>query len=126
VRAYAEYRLERAEEALEEARVLLSLGKFRGTINRAYYAMFYAASALLATKGLGSSKHAGVISFLHKDFVKTGVFPADTASFIDKAFRLRTESDYGDEYTPTQDDAESTVGRAEQFVRTAREVLETL
>ena len=51
-----EYRLSESEETLREAKILLNQSAFRGTINRSYYAMFYAALGLLATKGLGSSK----------------------------------------------------------------------
>ena len=49
------YRLEQAHETLREAQILLKEDALRGTINRAYYAMFYALLALLATKQLGTS-----------------------------------------------------------------------
>ena len=41
-----------AEQALSTAQVNLDTGDFRATVNRAYYATFYAASAILLTKGL--------------------------------------------------------------------------
>ena len=53
------YRVEQAHETLQEAEILLDESALRGTINRAYYAMFYALLALLATKQLGTSKHSG-------------------------------------------------------------------
>jgi len=56
------YRLEQAHETLREAELLLDGAALRGTVNRAYYAMFYALLALLATRQLGTSKHSGVIS----------------------------------------------------------------
>ncbi|NJN63373.1 MAG: hypothetical protein HC795_19310 [Coleofasciculaceae cyanobacterium RL_1_1] len=37
--------------------------------------MFYALLGLLATKGLGTSKHSGVISLFDREFVRTGIFP---------------------------------------------------
>jgi uncharacterized protein len=42
----AEYRLQQARETLQEAEGLYSMSLWRGTINRAYYAMFYAVLAL--------------------------------------------------------------------------------
>jgi len=36
------YRLKQADEALSEALLLQDAGHYRGAINRAYYAMFYA------------------------------------------------------------------------------------
>jgi uncharacterized protein (UPF0332 family) len=44
------YRLERARETLEEARVLLEKGHANAGVNRLYYACFYAVSALLLTR----------------------------------------------------------------------------
>ena len=55
------YRMEQAHETLREAEILLNESALRGTINRAYYAMFYALLALLATKRLGTSKHSGAM-----------------------------------------------------------------
>lgn len=56
------YRMEQAFETLRESEILLGEAAFRGTINRAYYAMFYTVLALLATKQLGASKHSTVTS----------------------------------------------------------------
>ena len=41
------YRLQRAEETLEEARVMQNIGHWNACANRLYYAAFYAVSALL-------------------------------------------------------------------------------
>ena len=45
-------RLERARRALESADLLLAAADFEGAVNRAYYAMFYAAHAALAQQGV--------------------------------------------------------------------------
>ncbi|MCP4700780.1 MAG: HEPN domain-containing protein, partial [Gammaproteobacteria bacterium] len=42
------------------------------TASRAYYAVFYAASALLLNEQMDTSKHSGVISLINQYFVKTG------------------------------------------------------
>jgi len=47
--------MEQANNTLQEAEILFEKSAFRGTVNRAYYAMFYALLALLATKHLGTS-----------------------------------------------------------------------
>ncbi|MBE9063552.1 HEPN domain-containing protein [cf. Phormidesmis sp. LEGE 11477] len=67
------YRLAEAKETIEEAKLLLEYIAFRGSINRSYYAMLYALLGLLATRGLGTSKHSGVISLFDREFVKTGL-----------------------------------------------------
>jgi uncharacterized protein (UPF0332 family) len=64
--------LERAETNLQVARELLSKGYYDVSASRAYYAAFYAASALLLNAGLDTSKHSGVIALVHQHFVKNG------------------------------------------------------
>lgn len=125
-RALAEFRLEQASQMIKDARMLFAANSFRSALNRAYYAMFYAASALLATEGLGASRHSGVISLLHREFVKPGRFPAEIAGCIDAVFALRNESDYEDYYATGSDEAESSIEMAVRFVETARNVLDQL
>lgn len=67
------YRIERAFESLEEAKILFERGHANTYVNRLYYACFYAVSALLLTKGLSSAKHSGVRSLFHQEFVKPAV-----------------------------------------------------
>ena len=73
--ALVHYRLQQAVETLREASLLLDQSAWRGAQNRAYYAMFYAVSALLATRQLGSSKHSGVLGLFDREFVKPGLLP---------------------------------------------------
>jgi len=63
-------RLKQARETLEEAEALYQQDFWRGTINRSYYAMFYAVLALAASKEIVISKHTQAVSFLDKEFVK--------------------------------------------------------
>ncbi len=73
--ALARFRVNRAKETLSETSLLLDAGHLNGAVNRLYYAAFYAARAILATKGLDSSKHSGVISLFNREFVKEGITP---------------------------------------------------
>jgi uncharacterized protein (UPF0332 family) len=50
--------LERADTNLQVARELLDKGYYDVSASRAYYAAFYAASALLLNEGIDTSKHA--------------------------------------------------------------------
>jgi uncharacterized protein (UPF0332 family) len=51
-----------AEQAPSTAKNNLEAGDSRASVNRACYAVFYAASAMLLTKGIERRKHSGVIS----------------------------------------------------------------
>ena len=61
-RREVELYMERAHETLEVAAHNLDDGFNAASVNRAYYAIFYAANAILSTEGLARSKHSGVIS----------------------------------------------------------------
>lgn len=60
------YRMRQADDSLREASILRDADAQRGAVNRAYYAMFYALLALLATKQLGTSRHSGAISLFDR------------------------------------------------------------
>jgi len=73
------YRLARAYETLEDARILANKARWNACVNRLYYACFYAVSALLVRDGLSSSKHAGIRSLFNRQYVKAGKIPKDLA-----------------------------------------------
>ena len=94
--ALAKYRIEQAHEALRDAQTLQATGSFRGALNRVYYAAFYAARALLATKELDASKHSGVIALFRKHFVKEGMIEAAIWKILPRSFEERLDADYED------------------------------
>jgi uncharacterized protein (UPF0332 family) len=89
------YRLEQAQVALDDAKFLLE-GKRspQSIVNRFYYAMFYAALALLQKLGKIPSKHAVVISLFDTEFALKGIFPKELSKDFHKAFELRQVCDY--------------------------------
>ena len=88
-------RLDQAQAALDDARFLLDGNRSpQSIVNRAYYAMFYAALALLEKAGKAPSKHTGVISLFDTEFVLRGVFSKALSRDFHKAFELRQISDY--------------------------------
>lgn len=94
VEQLVQIRLQQAKESLEEAETLYHATLLRGTINRAYYAMFYAALALAIQRQETTSKHSGVIAFFDREFVKTGIFPRELSKSFHLAFQKRQGNDY--------------------------------
>jgi len=120
------YRLERARETLLDAHLLIEQGGSPGSvINRSYYAMFYAALALLITLGKGSSKHSGVIALFDQLFVKTGEFPKTMSKALHKAFDLRQIGDYRELIELNQEQAQEILCSADQFVDAVEAYLST-
>jgi uncharacterized protein (UPF0332 family) len=114
--ALLRYRMEQAHESLWEAEILIGESALRGAVNRAYYAMFYALLALLATKQLGTSKHSGAISLFDREFVKPGLFPRALSRALHLAFDRRQQYDYGEMVPLTHQVAQETLLDARTFV----------
>ena len=90
------YRLEKANQTLEDAQLLSDAKRWNPCVNRLYYACFYAVSALLAQNEMSSSKHTGVRSLFNLNFVKTNKIPKETAEIYNDLFDRRQEGDYAD------------------------------
>ena len=120
------YRIEQAHETLREAEILLNESALRGAINRAYYAMFYALLALLATKQLGTSKHSGALALFDREFVKAGVFPRELSRSLHLAFYLRQTHDYGEMTQVNRQIAEGTLADAQAFVAAIESYLRSI
>lgn len=58
--SYSKYRMEKAEEAYEVAELLVTNKKWNASVNRLYYAAYYAVSGLLAKVGINTKTHAGI------------------------------------------------------------------
>lgn len=116
-RLYIAMRIQQAEDALEDAKALFCVREsWTGTINRAYYAVFYAATAVLATRNLSASRHSGVISMFGREFAKTGLVAPEFGKIFHRLFEMRQRSDYHSPAEPTRETAEESVHEAEIFV----------
>ncbi len=86
---------ERAEQSLQAARELAAGGYYDIAASRAYYAAFYAATAVLLCEGLAFSKHSGVIGAVHQHLVKPGKLDQQYGKELNLLFELRGVGDYG-------------------------------
>ena len=110
------YRLEMARERLHSSKVLLEAGSYKDSIGRSYYAMFTAVRALLAMEGQDFSKHAGVIAYFQKEFVKTGKVDRKYSKYISQAFQIRNNTDYADFFIVSAQDAKEQYEKAKEFL----------
>ncbi len=88
------YWLEKAEESIQSASSEIGNDRLSFAINRLYYALFYSMSAILTAKGDSYSKHSGVRSALHRDFIKTGKIDKQVGRLYDELFNARHQADY--------------------------------
>jgi uncharacterized protein (UPF0332 family) len=97
--------MEKASRAVASSRLLLDAGDVDGACNRAYYAMFDAARAVLIQSGAPvvpevAKTHSGLILVFSLHLVKTGRVPTELGKALNKAAEIRLIADYtGDEVT---------------------------
>lgn len=93
---YVNYRMERAGKTLAEARTLFESGQMFGAVNRIYYSMFYAVSALAFAHGFTTASHSQLRGYFNREFVKTGIIPVQHGTAYGIAFDSRKKGDYDD------------------------------
>ena len=111
------YRIERAEQTLEEARTVMKSKLWNLAVNRFYYSIFYAANALLLSKSLSVSTHKGVWSMINLHYVKSGLLSKEDASLMGKLFTMRHTGDYDDIFDWEQKDAEESLPKTEALLK---------
>ncbi len=115
-----------ARRALRTGKLALDDGDLVGAINRAYYAIFYAANAVLELAGLQRNKHSGVLALFREKYVKTGKMETEFSDIYGQAFESRQEGDYERAKFPGKDDAHAALERAERFVARIEKYLNEL
>ena len=108
--------LTRSHEEVDTARLLFANGKYKVALTRAYYAVFYAASAVLLSEGIKRSKHSGVQSAFRQSFIKLGVIEAEYSDIYGAARDARELIDYELWFMPAEEFTETVIADAEKFV----------
>lgn len=111
--------LEKADQSIAAAELLLRDGYVDFSAGRSYYAMFYSVEALLLADNLSFSKHSAVISAFGKNFIKTKLFDVKFHQYILDAFDLRNIGDYGTMHSISE-------AKSAELIRNARELCSTI
>lgn len=117
------YRMSSAKEKLTSAKLLLEAGMYRDSIGRSYYAIFSAIRAVLAVRQVDFSKHAGVIAYFQKEFIKTEIFDKKYSKYLQQAFQIRNSCDYDDFFIVSKQDAEEQYTRATEMLTVIEEYI---
>ena len=109
--------IEHAHQMLTVAEHNLDDGFHSSAVNRAYYAIFYAANALLSTQGLARNKHSGVISAFRERFVKPGLIEIEYSDVYGRVMDHRHASDYELDMLIEYEQAHNDLHDAKRFVQ---------
>ena len=118
--------LERSDQSLKSARLLVDAGLLLDAESRLYYAAFHAVVALLMTQDLQARSHAGVAQMLGMHFVKTGRLHSDDGRLFARLQKFRLEADYSIAFVLTKEALEDDLTACTSFVQRLRTVIATL
>jgi len=92
--ALIEYRLKQAVETIALAEFLLNAGKLTLAVNRIYYGMYYALTALALKNKFETSKHTQLIGWFNRDYISRGITDSKYGKILRNAYHSRTRGDY--------------------------------
>jgi uncharacterized protein (UPF0332 family) len=116
--------LDKAQDAIEAAELLLKGSKHSFAAGRAYYAMFYVAEALLLERGLAFRKHSGVHAAFGRHFARTQVLDPKFHRYLLAAFESRLAADYGVDIVLSASAVQEMLQQATEFLEAARHYLQ--
>ncbi|MEI8173292.1 MAG: HEPN domain-containing protein [Deltaproteobacteria bacterium] len=114
--ALISYRMERSHESLRAAEIMLENNMLTFSMNRIYYAMFYAVQAVLVLREVSFSKHGQVKAYFNREMVKTSIFPIEMGRLYNKAFEYRQKFDYIDFSAPDLNMVSEYLEKARGFI----------
>jgi uncharacterized protein (UPF0332 family) len=118
--------IQKSYDALDSAKIECENGHYAFAVNRQYYAVFYAASAILAIEDKSYGKHSAVRAALHRGFVRTGKIPIELGKLYDRLFENRQEADYEPMATFKKNDVDELMDKTVDFVNLIKKLLEKL
>lgn len=111
------YWLKRAVNALSASEALVSEELFDDAISRAYYAMFYAAKALMVRDGVtAGSKHSAVVAAFGREYAKTGKIESRYHQMLIEDFEWRQKADYDVFWHADRETAHGRLEDAREFI----------
>jgi|SRR5699024_5672579 len=120
---YIRYRIQRANNTLKEAELLLSNHFWNTAINRMYYACFYAVGALLVKNHIKTTTHTGCRQKFGLHFVKTGIISKELGRHYTELFEKRHKGDYDDFFDYDEESTRKLLEPSKELVNKIEDLL---
>ena len=115
--------IQKSEHALKAAEQLMKDGYPSDAASKAYYAMFYAARALLLSADIDVSKHSAVESAFGFHFVKEGKLASRYHRMLIEARKIREIADYDIDEEVEEAAASGRLKDAREFIAAIKQFL---
>jgi len=111
------YRIDRSLETLKEATVLIQNAFWNASMNRIYYACYYAVSALLLKANIDSNSHKGIRQMFGLHFIQTGLISKEDGRLFSDLYDRRQTGDYDDFVFYDEETVKFFFQEAESFIQ---------
>lgn len=118
------YRMRSAIETLGVSALCLESQHYKDSINRSYYAAFYAVKAVLALEEIDFKRHKDAVAYFNKTYVATDIFSREIGKKLGRLKQERETSDYDDFYIASAADATEQYAAAEFIITEVKQYLD--
>lgn len=116
------YRLKQANDTIELARFLIDANRLVVAVNRIYYGIYYAVTALAIKNHFETSKHRQLIGWFNREFIATGKVETQYGRILRNAYQNRTKGDYDAFVTFDKEEVESMHIEMTDFIKTIEKI----
>ena len=113
--------LDLALDTLDDAKLLAQNQRYKGAMNRCYYAYFYVAKGMLISEGIVSKTHSGLNSEFNRIFIKTNLIPKEFGKGLNSLFSMRQAADYEPEEEIAKEEVDKALQMVEEFIDFVKE-----
>lgn len=117
--------LNRGDESLRSANVLVRESLCLDAMSRCYYAVLHYTRAMLLLRNISPKSHHGAFLLFSQHFVKTRDIPQEFGKILARQQKLREEADYSTEASFSTDDVAAALEDVEKFRELAYRTCET-
>jgi len=113
---YIQFRIKRALETFDDAKLLAENDRWTSCVNRLYYSCFYIISALLLKNDINYNLHSGLKTQFSLNFIKTGKISKEYGKLFSDLFNWRHKGDYSDLFLFDEEAVKPIIDTVEEFI----------
>ena len=116
------HKLGKAVATIDDIRFLIDNDKLAIDVNRIYYAVFYALSALALKHQFSTARHQQLIGWFNREFIKEKRVDKKYGEILNRAFEKRSKGDYDDFVEFSKEELEQLLQDTISFVEKIKEL----
>ena len=115
--------LEKSDKTWSQLGIQIQAGLWELVVNRLYYSLFHAVSALLIHDSHEVGTHRGAVNKFSMFYVKTGIFTKDEGRLYSRLQQLREDGDYNCSIDVEQEEVEEKIEPTLQLINKIKQYI---